>query len=235
VKRNEAGKHLRTHGRWMRPAEKVVFLILLERSDNTDCTVPDFMTPSTKDLADMCGYTAWWTRGAITHLEKHGWIIRGHTRGGRGHKSTYQLAAGKPCDCLPKQASPPTRPEPPKQATPLAPFSAERGYSTSPERGYFVSGNGRSGPVSDEGHRRGRGKEGAALPPDWTLVRQLIRIVHADPCGGIHREELAERLRQPADGQLFTTALMIAYRRKQIDYCGQYVVKPIDLSARTAP
>jgi hypothetical protein len=63
--------------------------------------------------------------------------------------------------------------------------------------------------------------------PDWPLVKEIVRIVHADPCGGIDREDLAEKLRLPARGRYLTDALMIAYRNKKIDFCREYVVKPV--------
>jgi hypothetical protein len=62
-------------------------------------------------------------------------------------------------------------------------------------------------------------------PPDWALIRRLVRIVHNDPCGGLHREELAEKLGLPARAPELTTALMIAYRNRKISFCRQYVVK----------
>ena len=42
--------------------------------------------------------------------------------------------------------------------------------------------------------RRSKGSGGEQPSPDWALICQMVRIVHADPCGGIHREHLAERL-----------------------------------------
>jgi hypothetical protein len=63
--------------------------------------------------------------------------------------------------------------------------------------------------------------------PDWPLIREIVRIVHADPCGGIHREDLAEKLHLPGRGQSMRDALGIAYRNKKIDFCWQYVVKPL--------
>ena len=65
------------------------------------------------------------------------------------------------------------------------------------------------------------------LPPDWLLIRQIVRIVHTDPCGGISREALAEMLHLPACGRVLADALGVAYRNKKIDFCGQYVVKPV--------
>jgi hypothetical protein len=74
----------------------------------------------------------------------------------------------------------------------------------------------------------------SSLPPDWPLIRHIVRIVHADPCGGIHRQVLAEQLHLPTRGRCMRDALGIAYRHKKIDFCGQYVVKTIDLTGRTA-
>jgi hypothetical protein len=63
-------------------------------------------------------------------------------------------------------------------------------------------------------------------PPDWGLIREIVRQVHAAPCGGIHRAELAERFHLPAYGTCMKDALGIAWRHKRIDFCGQYVVRP---------
>lgn len=65
--------------------------------------------------------------------------------------------------------------------------------------------------------------------PDWLLIRHIVRIVHADPCGGIHREELARRLHLPARGRCLSDALVIAYKNHKLDFCGQYVVKPVPI------
>jgi hypothetical protein len=62
--------------------------------------------------------------------------------------------------------------------------------------------------------------------PTWPLIRQVVRIVHADPYGGAHRERLAEMLQLPARRRALSDALVIAYRNKKIDFCRQYVVKP---------
>jgi hypothetical protein len=74
----------------------------------------------------------------------------------------------------------------------------------------------------------------SGLPPDWPLIRHIVRIVHTDPCGGIHREELAGRLHLPPRGRVLGDALGIAYRNRKIDFCLQYVVRPIPSKERSA-
>lgn len=64
-----------------------------------------------------------------------------------------------------------------------------------------------------------------SLQPDWSLIRGIVRLVHADPCGGVHRAELAARFCLPAHGPAMRAALGIAYRHHKIDFCRQYVVK----------
>jgi hypothetical protein len=63
-------------------------------------------------------------------------------------------------------------------------------------------------------------------PPDWGLIREIVRVVSADPCGGIHRAELAERFSLAAYGSCMKDALGVAWRHRKIDFCGQYIVKP---------
>lgn len=68
-------------------------------------------------------------------------------------------------------------------------------------------------------------------PPDWLLIRQITRIVHNAPAGGLHRLELAEILHMPPSSACLREALMIAYKQKQIDFVRQYVVKPVSRTA----
>lgn len=58
-----------------------------------------------------------------------------------------------------------------------------------------------------------------------TPAMSIARIVRFSRYGGgLHREHLAEILRLDANTPAFKTALMIAYRQRQIDFCGLYVV-----------
>jgi len=75
----------------------------------------------------------------------------------------------------------------------------------------------------------------SSMPPDWPLIRYIVRAVHADPCGGIHRQALAQMAGLPPYGRSMRDALGIAYRNKKIDFCGQHAVKPIPLTGRTPP
>ena len=97
MRRGEAWKALREHGRWMRLSERAVFYVLLERSDNADCSIPAYMTPSLAQLADACCCSKSTAVLALNHLEHHGWIQREPTAGGRGRKSSYQLDHGWLC------------------------------------------------------------------------------------------------------------------------------------------
>jgi hypothetical protein len=62
--------------------------------------------------------------------------------------------------------------------------------------------------------------------PDWSLIKQIVRLVHADPCGGLHRAELAAYFNLDPYGPAMRAALGIAWRHRKVDFCGQYVVKP---------
>ena len=65
------------------------------------------------------------------------------------------------------------------------------------------------------------------MPPDWSLIKELIRQVHNAPGSGLHRAHLAAIVRLPAHGPCIRDALMIAYKLRKIDFCGQYVVKSL--------
>jgi hypothetical protein len=150
-----------------------------------------------------------------------------------------------------KQSHPRSHPiTPPKRSNEQTVSPPKQSNEQTEKRSNEVTQTPRSDPVSGEGLVKGEGKEGSAsqpvvgsaavapseggpangtksLAPDRSLIRRLVRIVHKDPCGGLHREALAERLHLPARGRVMGDALGIAYRNKKIDFCGQYVVKPV--------
>lgn len=143
----------------MRPSERIVFLVLLERSDNTDCTIPAYMTPSLPQLADATGYTVSTAKEALTHLEKHAWMTRARGPGGRGRKSGYQLTAGRECDA----PNPSACIRLPKQADGSAPLTKKQADGSAQKQADGATENSRSDNVSDVGHRRGRVEVGPAL------------------------------------------------------------------------
>lgn len=61
--------------------------------------------------------------------------------------------------------------------------------------------------------------------PDWSLIRQIIRRVEADPCGAMHRADLAAVFGLPAYGELMRAAVGIAWQHRKIDCCRDYVVR----------
>ena len=156
MRRAEGGKHLRANGRWMRPSERIVFLTLLERSDNGDCSIPAFVTPSIAQLADATGYTASAATEALRHLEKHGWVIRQRSPGGRGHKSAYQLGAGNTCEA----DSPAACLRPPKQSDGSDGLAQKQSDGSYKKLSDEPTHNRRPNAVSGVGHRRGEVKEG---------------------------------------------------------------------------
>jgi hypothetical protein len=200
-------------------AETLTMMMLLRRAHNDTLTVPDWRTPSLPQLAAEVRITERWQRELLTHLERHGWVKVAPGRG-RGHKSTYALLPGNavpgPCDCR-------------KRGTGKPPLQAEKGNSDVPEKGNSTATEPQATPgIAPRAHQGGRVNKGT-LPPDWALIRQIIRIVHNDPCGGLHRDALAERCGVAPRTKYLDRALAIAYRRKKIGFCGQYVVKPVKI------
>jgi DNA-binding MarR family transcriptional regulator len=203
-------------------AEALLMMMLLRRAHNDTLAVPDWRTPALPQLAVAARVSESTARRRLAHLEKHGWVKRS-PGDGRGRKSTYALlpegATPGKCDC-------------PKGVTQMEPFQAVKGVKTAPERVSNALAEPQASPGIAPRDVQGERVNKGRLPPDWLLIREIVRIVHADPCGGIHREELAERLQLPSRGRALTDALMVAYRRKQIDFCGRYVVKPAPIRSQ---
>lgn len=97
MKRNDAGRIVKRCA-YLAPTDKLVFLMLLEGADNTNCTVPDYMTPTTPELAVWTSLSLATVKRSIRHLELHGWLQRDPGRG-RGRKSTYGLVPREPDAC----------------------------------------------------------------------------------------------------------------------------------------
>ena len=161
MRRGEAWKPLREHGKWMRLSERAVFYALLERSDNADCSIPANMTPSLVQLAEACCCSKSSVALALNHLEEHGWIIRKRTgkgstgKPGRGYKTTYQLDHGWLCSSGCKHRH---RPEKESDSRTL---SREKGSDSRTVKGSDSPlKTRRSDPVSDEGIAAGRERGG---------------------------------------------------------------------------
>jgi hypothetical protein len=196
---------------------EALMMMLLRRAHNDTLTIPDWRTPALPQLAAAARVSTSTARRRLAHLEKHGWVKRGAGRG-RGHKSTYALlpegVTPSRCDCL-------------KGVTQMEPFQAGKGVKTAPEK--VSNGPAKPQVTPDIAPRDVQGEginKGGRSPPDWRLINQITRIVHKAPGGGLHRQELAGKLGLPAEGPSMREALGIAYRRRQIDFCRQYVVKP---------
>jgi hypothetical protein len=157
MRRGEAWKALRERGGWMRMSERVVFYVLLERSDNADCSIPATMTPSLVQLADACCCSKASVKRALNHLERHGWLTRTRvTNPGRGHKTGYQLAPGVACPsgC-------------PHQKGAHEPLYDEKGAHEEPQKGaHSHRENPRSTPVLHEGITEGEEREGEIQEPE---------------------------------------------------------------------
>lgn len=61
--------------------------------------------------------------------------------------------------------------------------------------------------------------------PDWSLIKEIIRRVEADPCGAMHRADLAAVFGLPPYGECMKQAIGIAWRNRKIDCCRDYVVR----------
>jgi len=65
------------------------------------------------------------------------------------------------------------------------------------------------------------------------LLRRIPRVVAERRwCGGLHRAELAAAVGYPSGDPVFTRALLACYRRRQVDFCGDYVVTPASAVSR---
>jgi Helix-turn-helix domain len=152
MRRGEAWKPLRERGGWMRMSERAVFHVLLERSDNGDCMVPDYMTPSLVQLAEACCCSKSTAALALSHLERHGWLTRKRSKGGQGHKTAYRLGDGFTCP-----------PDCPKRSDSRTVHEDKQADSRTVKRSDSHSQNGRSDPVSDVGIGEGGNRGGGAL------------------------------------------------------------------------
>jgi hypothetical protein len=206
----------------MSAADKSVFRFLLDRADYRTAELPAKFTPTQRAIGRMTSHSRRQVQYSLDHLGRHGWVTaEGAT--GPGRPRRYSFATGADCDCQGRVHAPErAQPEATTGAT-IAPERAQPTGATQQARCQIaLRGSEREGVK-----RQVSPSTSTRLPPDWSLIRQLVRIVHNDPCGGLHREALAERLHLPARGRVLGDALGIAYRNKKIDFCGQYIVRPV--------
>jgi hypothetical protein len=193
MRRGEAWKALRERGRWMRLSERAVFLALLERSDNDDCSIPAKMTPSLVQLAESCCCSKSTAALALDHLAWHGWVDRTRTRGGRSHKTTYKLARG--FECSPDRCDHPAK-RSDKRSDSRTVSGDKRSDSRTAKRSDSHPENRRSTPVFAEGIREGEEREGQSLNGEAELIRadRLRWEPAADPWGAWPAGSLGEEM-----------------------------------------
>jgi hypothetical protein len=154
MRRSEIWKPLRERGGWMRLSERAIFYALLERSDNGDCSIPVYMTPSLAQLAEACCCSKSTAALAVDHLALHGWLIRRRSKGGRTHKTTYQLTEGGRCP-----------PGCKKRSDSRTVYGEKRSDSRTPKRSDSNPQTRRSAPVSGVGLTEGEDREGSSWQP----------------------------------------------------------------------
>jgi hypothetical protein len=171
MQRGRVWKPLRERGGWMHLSERAVFLALLERADNEDCSIPPYVTPSLVQLAEMAGCSKSAAALALGHLEWHGWVERKRSKGGRSRKTAYQLREGFPCgpECdqrrplsprAGRQSSPP-----PKRSGDRTVYDGKQSGERTPKQSNSHSQTRRPARVSDEGLREGEGRQGSVAQP----------------------------------------------------------------------
>jgi hypothetical protein len=219
------------------PADRHVFLDRLGHSTYGTAEMTAEYTRTQKKVARETGLSLRQVRYSEAHLERHGWLkVTGTTAPGKTRE--YEFAIGRECDCTGRVHAPEQRQRPrseqPTAATPqvstrMPPAGAGLESSVAAVRRQPTAATPKvNGQIRGRDFDEGKGfeRQQETERPDWTLVWRLIRIVHADPCGGIHRDALAERLGLSPYSRELSHAIGIAYRKKKIDCCDRYIVKP---------
>jgi DNA-binding MarR family transcriptional regulator len=173
MRRSKAWAVLRHGGGWMRMSERAVFYALLERSDNADCTVPAYMTPSLEQLAEAVCCSKSTAAAALDHLDHHGWVVRKRSKGGRSHKTTYQLTEGVPC-----------YPECEKRSGYRTVSRPKQSDSRTPKQSDSHMQNRRSDPVFNEGIREGEEEKAEEVSTIVSLTERPVCPVAVAPAEG---------------------------------------------------
>src|ERR1700746_483503 len=89
----------------MPPRDFKVLMVLMKRAAWVTAEIkPQFQPRSLRELAAWCRMSEANVKRALSHLQRHGWVVR-HRHltdkgiGGRGHPTRYQLDHGRDCDC----------------------------------------------------------------------------------------------------------------------------------------
>jgi hypothetical protein len=112
------------------------------------------MTPSLVQLAETCCCWKSTAARALGHLERHGWVVRNRTTGGRGKKTTYQLAHGWVCGC-------------PERSDSRTVYDQKRSDSRTPKRSDSHTETRRSDPILDVGISEGKNWQGSGWRTNW--------------------------------------------------------------------
>lgn len=203
----------------MSPGAVVVFDTLADHTAwGTGMILGDYQPRSVAELADWCGLSKPGTVQALNLLDDFGWVLRSKPAVLRyGLSTTYQIAEGRQRRTVKRPMTDSERSrhyrarKKASVTTEVVRNSDKQSVTNAQVNGTFVH----------ESANGGGSSNGRSLPAS------ILRIV-SDPRwgGGVHREHLAELLvYKPGDRDL-VGALMYLYRRKRIDFCGQYVVIP---------
>ena len=89
-----------------------VFMVLMKRATWSTAEIqPRFQPRNLAELADWCRVSPAGLKRALSHLQRHGWILRyrhcgAKGIGGRGHSTHYQLDRGTDCSCIAPRPGP---------------------------------------------------------------------------------------------------------------------------------
>jgi hypothetical protein len=124
VRRGQAGRLVRDSS--LKPNERFIMLVLLDRANNDDCTIPAWCSPSLQAVEHDTGLAHSTVVKSLAHLEMHLWLAReGQKRGqvaktkgsGRGRTATRWtlMPDGGPLACNCPKPDRPSRDQSPPQ------------------------------------------------------------------------------------------------------------------------
>lgn len=211
-----------------------VYMTLLSIAEFKTAEIPDKFQPrSLVKLAEKCRVSYRTLCYSLSHLQMHGWLERDRdisengTIGGRGHATRYGLLLGQDCDCKQSHFCTVSAPDPvsedtAKQCNGGTVYEEKQCKDVNTFSAATICESAGQTARPAERAMRGREKRGS-------VSAQRIALIVRQPRwgGGLHREHLAEILKTDPHGKEFVSALMVAYKAKRIDFCGQYVVATV--------